>query len=62
MSSSHLVIIARNIETGEIKLPLGNMTLYGTGGEQQVLEQARKQFSADWLLEIYEPYYYTNVT
>jgi hypothetical protein len=56
MSSSHIVIIARNDITGEIELPLEDMTLYGCGGEEKVLETCRANYSMDWTLSLYRPY------
>ncbi len=54
MSSSHLVIIARNYKTGEVKLALGDrMTLYGTGEEQSVVETCALIYTDDWELTLY---------
>lgn len=53
MSSSHLVIIARNTKTGDLELPLGNQTLYGTGDEESILESITKRYTDDWCLAIY---------
>ena len=40
MSSAHLIIVARNHETGEVQLPLEDMTLYGCEpeGEASLLQ------------------------
>lgn len=54
MSSDRLVIIARNIETDELKLAV-DITLYDKHGAEAVLETARKSFSEDWWLSIYRP-------
>lgn len=53
MSSSHLIIVARNTMTGELRLPLDDMTLYGTGEEQSVVETVAMTFSDDWVLYLY---------
>lgn len=55
MSSRRLIIVARNDATGRIKLPLGSLTLYGTGGEEELLRKAAASFGAGWTLAIYEP-------
>lgn len=55
MSSSHLIILARNTLTGELRLPLNDMTLYGVGGEQSVVETAAMTFTDDWVLDLYGP-------
>lgn len=55
MSSSHLIILARNTLTGELRLPLDDMTLYGTGEEQSVVETAAMTFTDDWVLNLYAP-------
>ena len=57
MSSSHIVIVARNTETGEVKLPLGDMTLYGAGEEEQVLQTCAMScgLGEDWVLTLYHP-------
>lgn len=61
MSSSHYVIVARNDETGEIQLPLGNMTLYGMGidpetgeyEEEGLVRECAKQYGPEWTLTLY---------
>ncbi|MBY5553744.1 hypothetical protein J0664_05965 [Rhizobium leguminosarum] len=61
MSSSHLIIIARNDETGEIQLPLENMTLYGMGivdgeyEEESVVRTCAASFGPEWTLTLYGP-------
>lgn len=56
MSSSHIIIVARNTKTDEIELPLGNMTLYGLGEEEDVLKTCRISYSEDWNLTLYQPF------
>lgn len=61
MSSAHYIIVARNTETGEIKLPLGDMTLYGMGvdgetgqyEEESVVATCALNFGPDWTLALY---------
>ena len=55
MSSSHIIVVARNHKTGEIQLPLDDLTLYGVGGEEDVLETCRLSYDEDWSLALYEP-------
>lgn len=55
MSSRHIIIVARNHKTGEVELPLDDMTLYGIGGEESVLQTCRQSYSEDWALALYEP-------
>lgn len=63
MSSSHLIIIARNDETGEIQLPLENMTLYGMGKdpetgeyeEESVVRTCAMSYGPEWVLALYGP-------
>lgn len=56
MSSSHLIILARHTETGELRLPLDDMTLYGTGEEQSVVKTcAQTAYTDEWALELYGP-------
>lgn len=56
MSSSHLVIIARNMKTGQIDLPLGDhMTLYGCGGEEELVRACAGNYTDDWVLTLYHP-------
>lgn len=63
MSSEHLIIVARNTETGELRLPLGNTTLYmsggidaeGTASAESVLQTCRRSFTEDWVLAVYRP-------
>ena len=55
MSSSHIIIVARNTKTGEIELPLDDLTLYGVGGEDDVLQTCRRQYGEEWVLSLYAP-------
>ncbi|MBY3543645.1 hypothetical protein HFN71_28590 [Rhizobium laguerreae] len=61
MSSSHLIIVARNDETGEIQLPLENMTLYGMGivdgeyEEETVVRTCAMSYGPEWTLTLYGP-------
>ncbi len=63
MSSSHYVILARNDETGEIQLPLENMTLYGMGQdpetgeyeEESVVRTCALSYGPEWTLNLYSP-------
>lgn len=55
MSSSHIVIVARNIETGEIQLPLNDMTLYGVGEVNGLVDRCRKRYSDEWVVTAYAP-------
>lgn len=63
MSSSHLVIIARNDKTGEIQLPLDDMTLYGMGcdsvtgeyEEESVVRTCAMSYGPNWTLTLYGP-------
>lgn len=55
MGSSHLIVLARNTVTDELRLALGDMTLYGVGGEQSVVETAAMTFTDDWVLDLYGP-------
>ena len=54
MSSDHLIIVARNSTNGKIRLPLGDLTLYGTGGEEKLLEGLRSKYDENWDLTIYQ--------
>lgn len=56
VSSSHIIVVARNTETGAIELPLEDLTLYGGGGEEDVLRTCRLQYSEEWSLTLYQPY------
>lgn len=56
MSSEHIIIVARNARTGEIRLPLEGTTLYGVGGEDDLLRAYRGQFSEEWALSLYKPF------
>lgn len=56
MSSSHIIVIARNTETGAIELPLDDLTLYGCGGEEDVLQTCRMLYGEEWALTLYRPY------
>lgn len=61
MSSGHYVIVARNTVTGELRLPLGDMTLYGEGKDPETGEHAEESlvrtcamdFDEDWTLTLY---------
>lgn len=61
MSSAHYIIVARNDKTGEIQLPLGDMTLYGSGidpetgeyEEEDLVRQCAKQYGEDWTICLY---------
>lgn len=55
VSSEHIIIVARNRETGVIELPLDDLTLYWLDGAQDVLETVRKSYSDDWVLALYSP-------
>lgn len=55
MSSSHIIVVARNTDTGEVELPLGDMTLYGVGGEESVLQTCRGNYGKQWVLSLYVP-------
>lgn len=55
MSSEHIIVVARNTVTGAIELPLDDLTLYGTGGEQDMLETCRRDYDDDWVLALYRP-------
>lgn len=57
MSSSHLIILARNTDTGELRLPLENLTLYGCGEEGRVLETCSQVsgLGPEWELTVYAP-------
>lgn len=66
MSSSHIIVVARNHVTGAVELPLGDTTLYGggsleedprgIGSEESVLDHCRKLYTEDWVLSLYRPY------
>ena len=53
MSSCHLIIVARNTVTGKLELPMGDMTLYGVGGEEDILNSLTETYDEDWVLCIY---------
>lgn len=61
MSSSHYIIVARNDVTGEIQLPLENVTLYGMGldpdtgeyEEEALVRECAKRYDKDWSLCLY---------
>jgi hypothetical protein len=63
MSSSHYIIVARNDETGEIQLPLENMTLYGMGidpetgeyEEESIVRTCAATYGPEWTLTLYGP-------
>jgi hypothetical protein len=55
MSSAHIIIVARNDKTGAVELPLGDLTLYGVGGEADVLQTACKRYGPEWTLSLYRP-------
>lgn len=64
MSSEHIIIVARNTETGELRLPLDDMTLYSSGGldetgigsPESILQTCRAIFTEEWVLAVYRPY------
>lgn len=56
MSSSHIIVVARNTDTGAIELPLEDLTLYGVGGEEDVLQTCRMSYGEEWVLTLYCPY------
>jgi hypothetical protein len=61
MSSGHYIIVARNDKTGELRLPLGDMTLYGQGIDpetntyidDELVKQVAKDFDEDWTICLY---------
>ena len=55
MSSAHIIIVARNLITGAIEVPLGDITLYFAEGAESVLQTARQSYDEDWALSLYEP-------
>lgn len=61
MSSSHYIIVARNDKTGEVQLPLENMTLYGMGTvdgeyeEESVVRTCAMSYGPEWTLTLYGP-------
>lgn len=54
MSSSHMIIVARH-DSGKLEFPLGDMTLYGVGEEEDLLRNACKQYDDEWTLALYSP-------
>lgn len=63
MSSSRLIVVARNDDTGEIQLPLENMTLYGMGvdpetgeyEEESLVRTCAMSYGPEWSLTLYGP-------
>lgn len=55
MSSSHIVVVARNFETGEVEVALKDMTLYDEHGKETLLELIRAKYSEDWGVALYKP-------
>ena len=62
MSSSHYIIVARNHDTGEIQLPLENMTFYGNGkldngesDEESIDRTCALSYGPEWVLTLYAP-------
>lgn len=55
MSSAHIIVVARNTKTGAVELPLDDLTLYGVGGEEDVLETCCRRYGEDWTLSLYAP-------
>lgn len=57
MSSAHYIIVARHDKTGELRLPLGDLTLYGCDpeAEEQLLLRICGEFDQDWTVSIYAP-------
>ena len=61
MSSGHYIIVARHDNTGELRLPLGDMTLYGDGqdpetgeyAEESLVRSCAMDFDEDWTLALY---------
>ncbi|MDX0897397.1 hypothetical protein GOD90_10370 [Sinorhizobium medicae] len=61
MSSSHYIIVARNTKTGAIELPLGDMTLYGSGvdpetgeyEEEKLVRECAKRYGPEWAIALY---------
>lgn len=61
MSSSHLIILCRNRQTGELRIE-PNMTLYDMYGAKQVLETVQKRYdlfeeTEDWVISIYKEHW-----
>ncbi len=50
-----MIIVARHDKTGVIELPLGDVTMYGTGGEDRVLMNACTHYGPEWTLSLYAP-------
>jgi hypothetical protein len=54
LSSEHLIVIARNHLTGEIQLPLEELTLYGDEDENDGLVRGiAKHYDEDWVITLY---------
>lgn len=61
MSSGHIIILCRNMRTGELKIS-PNMTLYDMGGAKQCLETTKRivtlrQDADDWAISIYKEHW-----
>lgn len=63
MSSEHAIIVARNLETGAIELPLDDLTLYSTEGYgfdkqpksiQSIIDSVRMAYDDDWVITLYQ--------
>jgi len=57
MGSARYIIVARNDVTNELRLPLGDLTLYGCEpeGEEDLARHIASQFDEDWSIAIYAP-------
>ena len=65
MSSEHAIIVARNTETGEVVLPLGDTTLYtasdygidgelnGVGSVKSIIDNVRGRYGDEWTITLY---------
>lgn len=55
MSSSHLLVVARNHRTGEIQLPLEDLTLYGVEPvkDDELVRGIAEQYDEDWAVTLY---------
>lgn len=55
MSSDHVVIVARNTESGEVRLPLGNVTLYSTERIDDFVRRVCADYGDEWVVAAYLP-------
>lgn len=65
MSSEHAIIVARNTKTGELQLPLDEVTIYdtngygldgrpdGVGSVKIIIDSVRMTYSDDWVITLY---------